>query len=82
MPGASCYGAVRGLFGGASARVVVRGARVVSITERIGEQGVLLALAATAYHAVAAPQALQPQLIVGHGVLGRLIARLTVLRGR
>ena len=81
VPGASCYGAVRGLFGGASARVVVRGARVVSITERISEQGVLLALAATAYHAISAPQALQPQLIVGHGVLGRLIARLTVLRG-
>jgi len=81
VPGASCYGAVRGLFGGASARVVVRGARVVSITERISERGVLLALAATAYHALSAPQALQPQLIVGHGVLGRLIARLTVLRG-
>ena len=81
VPGASCYGTVRGLFGGASARVVVRGARVVSITERISEQGVLLALAATAYHALSAPQALQPQLIVGHGVLGRLIARLTVLRG-
>ena len=81
VPGASCYGAVRGLFGGASARVVVRGARVVSITERISEQGVLLALAATAYHALSAPQALQPELIVGHGVLGRLIARLTVLRG-
>lgn len=81
VPGASCYGAVRGLFGGASARVVVRGARVVSIAERISERGVLLALAATAYHALSAPQALPPQLIVGHGVLGRLIARLTVLRG-
>ncbi len=81
VPGASCYGAVRGLFGGAAARVVVRGARVVSIAERISERGVLLALAATAYHALSAPQALQPQLIVGHGVLGRLIARLTVLRG-
>jgi 3-hydroxyethyl bacteriochlorophyllide a dehydrogenase len=81
VPGASCYGSVRGLFGGASARVVVPGARVVSIPERIAEQGVLMALAATAYHAVSAPQARPAQLIVGHGVLGRLIARLTVLLG-
>lgn len=81
VPGASCYGPVRGLFGGAAARVVVPGARVVSLSERIAEQGVLLALAATAYHAVSAPQAQQPQLIVGHGVLGRLIARITLLMG-
>lgn len=81
VPGASCYGSVRGLFGGASARVVVPGARVVPISERISEQGVLLALAATAYHAVSAASAQLPQLIVGHGVLGRLIARITVLKG-
>ena len=81
VPGASCYGPVRGLFGGASARIVVPGARVVSISDQIAERGVLLALAATAYHAVSAPQAQLPQLIVGHGVLGRLIARITVLLG-
>ncbi|HYN76655.1 MAG TPA: chlorophyll synthesis pathway protein BchC [Lamprocystis sp. (in: g-proteobacteria)] len=81
VPGGSCYGPVRGLFGGASARIVVPGARVVSISEEIAEQGVLLALAATAYHAVAAPQAQHPQLIVGHGVLGRLIARITLALG-
>ena len=81
VPGASCYGPVRGLFGGAAARMVVPGTRVVALPERIAEQGVLLALAATAYHAVHAPHARQPQLIVGHGVLGRLIARLTVLMG-
>ncbi|MGE5153831.1 MAG: chlorophyll synthesis pathway protein BchC, partial [Bdellovibrio bacteriovorus] len=38
-------------------------------------------LTATAYHAVSAPQARQPELIVGHGVLGRLIARLALLMG-
>jgi 3-hydroxyethyl bacteriochlorophyllide a dehydrogenase len=81
VPGASCYGSVRGLFGGASARVVIPGARAVSISEQIAEQGVLLALAATAYHAVSAPPAQLPQLIVGHGVLGRLIARITLLLG-
>jgi len=81
VPGASCYGPVRGLFGGASARVVVPGARVVAIPEPIAEHGVLLALAATAYHALHAPHARPAQLIVGHGVLGRLIARLAVAMG-
>ena len=39
----------------------------------------LLALAATAYHAIAAKGARTPDLIVGHGVLGRLLARLALL---
>lgn len=85
VPGARCYGEVRGLFGGAASRVVVAGARVVPISDSLGEQGVLLALAATAYHAVACggkrDKVAPPQLIVGHGVLGRLLARLTVLAG-
>jgi 3-hydroxyethyl bacteriochlorophyllide a dehydrogenase len=82
VPGARCFGEVRGLFGGAAAKVVVPGARVTPIHESLGEQGVLLALAATAYHAVSAKNSTLPDLIVGHGVLGRLIARLTViLRG-
>jgi 3-hydroxyethyl bacteriochlorophyllide a dehydrogenase len=42
---------------------------------------VLLALAATAWHAMAAPHAALPELIVGHGVLGRLLARIAVLKG-
>ena len=41
----------------------------------------LLALAATAHHAVAAPGAALPDLIIGHGVLGRLLARLVVAQG-
>jgi len=81
VPGANCYGPVRGLFGGAAARIVVPGARVVPIAAALAERGVLLALAATAYHAVAASPAQLPQLIVGHGVLGRLIARLTLALG-
>jgi 3-hydroxyethyl bacteriochlorophyllide a dehydrogenase len=44
---------VRGLFGGAASRVVVPAQRVVPVSEQLGEQAVLLALAATAYHAVA-----------------------------
>jgi bacteriochlorophyllide a dehydrogenase len=77
VPGARCFGDVRGLFGGAAAKVVVPGARVTTLNDGMAEQGVLLALAATAYHAVVAG-ASPPELIVGHGVLGRLIARVAV----
>jgi len=80
VPGARCFGDVRGLFGGAAARVVVPGARTTKIDEGLGERGVLLALAATAYHAIAAGQN-PPDLIIGHGVLGRLLARIAVERG-
>jgi 3-hydroxyethyl bacteriochlorophyllide a dehydrogenase len=82
VPGARCYGEVKGLFGGAASRVVVSGSRVTAIDERVGEQGVLLALAATAYHALTDRERRSvPELIVGHGVLGRLVARLSVLLG-
>jgi 3-hydroxyethyl bacteriochlorophyllide a dehydrogenase len=79
VPGARCYGEVRGLFGGASSKVVVPGAKVTPIDEQLGERGVLLALAATAYHAISGKHATHPDLIVGHGVLGRLIARIAAL---
>ncbi len=52
VPGANCFGPVRGLFGGAARRLVVPGRRVVPVSEALGERAVLLALAATAYHAV------------------------------
>lgn len=79
VPGARCYGAVRGLFGGSAARMVVAGDRATPIDGSLGDRGVLLALAATAQHAIAGHPA--PDLIVGHGVLGRLIARLAVAAG-
>jgi 3-hydroxyethyl bacteriochlorophyllide a dehydrogenase len=81
VPGAACFGAVRGLFGGAAARLVVPQARAVPIDEGLGERGVLLALAATACHAVSGEAEGQPELIVGHGVLGRLLARLALAAG-
>ncbi len=81
VPGAKCFGDVRGLFGGAAARVVLPGARTIKFDEQLGEQGVLLALAATAYHAHSIAGVQQPDLIVGHGVLGRMIARLAVVAG-
>ncbi|MDX2013711.1 MAG: chlorophyll synthesis pathway protein BchC [Myxococcaceae bacterium] len=79
VPGANCYGEVRGLFGGASSRVVVPASRIVQVNESLGERAVLLALAATARHAIAGGT--QPDLIIGHGVLGRLLARIAVATG-
>jgi 3-hydroxyethyl bacteriochlorophyllide a dehydrogenase len=80
VPGANCFGSVRGLFGGAASRLVVPAARARTIDPRLGERGVLLALAATAYHAIGNGEA-RPELIVGHGVLGRLLARLLTQPG-
>ncbi|MGA0805405.1 MAG: chlorophyll synthesis pathway protein BchC [Pseudohongiellaceae bacterium] len=81
VPGANCFGEIRALFGGAAARLVVPEHRVAPIDEGLGASGVLLALAATALHAIQARGAEPPELIVGHGVLGRLMARLTVATG-
>lgn len=82
VPGARCFGEVRGLFGGAASRLVVPAARATLIDESLRERGVLLALAATAWHAVSARDCALPDLIVGHGVLGRLLARIAMIRGR
>jgi 3-hydroxyethyl bacteriochlorophyllide a dehydrogenase len=81
VPGARCFGDVRGLFGGAAARLVVPSKRAIPLGGLPGPEGVLLALAATAWHAIAAPHATPPDLIIGHGVLGRLLARVALLHG-
>jgi 3-hydroxyethyl bacteriochlorophyllide a dehydrogenase len=85
VPGARCFGPVRGLFGGAASRLVVGDERVYNVDPALGEKAVLLALAATAYHAVSGggkrDPITAPDLIIGHGVLGRLLARLTVAAG-
>ncbi len=86
VPGANCFeatesGPVRGLFGAASQMLVTAGTRVTRIDRGLGAEGALLALAATARHALAGFDRALPDLIVGHGVLGRLLARLTVAAG-
>ena len=85
VPGARCYGAVKGLFGGAASRVVVAADRVTPVGDDLGEQAVLLALAGTAWHAIEGSRRdgslTPPDLIIGHGVLGRLLARLAVAIG-
>lgn len=79
VPGAQCFEGVRNLFGGSASRLVVQEERIVPVDDHLGAKAVLLALAATAQHALAhqAP----PDLIIGHGVMGRLLARLTVAAG-
>ncbi|MBX2881707.1 MAG: chlorophyll synthesis pathway protein BchC [Granulosicoccus sp.] len=97
VPGADCYaGDLRGLFGASASRLHVPEDRVIPIPQMAPEQGVLLALAATAMHILTyqyrqrhpqtEPQLAElvddaPQLIVGHGVLGRLLARLCLAIG-
>lgn len=79
VAGSKSFLDARPLFGGAAQRLVVPGARVVPIDGALRDNGILLALAATALHAIDGGAV--PQLIVGHGVLGRLLARLSVLLG-
>lgn len=79
VPGASCYGPVRGLFGGAANLIATHPGKLVRLTDELLESGTLLALAATAHHAVTLGRL--PDLVVGHGALGRLCARIIVALG-
>ena len=81
VPGANCYDGAFGLFGAAARTVTTAASRVTRIDAGLGASGALLALAATARHAIAGPGKAVPDLIVGHGTLGRLLARLTILAG-
>ena len=81
VPGANCYDGAFGLFGGAARYLVSNEDRVTKLDGAMGAEGALLALAATARHAMAGPGKSVPDLIIGHGVLGRLLARLTVAAG-
>lgn len=79
VPGANCYRDARGLFGGTTRTAILPSARAMPIDAMLGRDGTLTALAATAHHAIADGPA--PELIVGHGILGRLLARLTIACG-
>lgn len=81
VPGATCYRDAAGLFGASARRVIVPAARVTKVSKELGERAILLSLAATARHALAASQLGSPVLIVGHGVVGRLLARLIIADG-
>ncbi|MEI4231575.1 chlorophyll synthesis pathway protein BchC [Roseovarius sp. D22-M7] len=81
VPGADCFDGAFGLFGGAAGRLVTDAGRVTRIDPGAGAEGALLALAATARHAMAGLDRAVPDLIIGHGVFGRLLARLTIAAG-
>ncbi|NBN63130.1 chlorophyll synthesis pathway protein BchC [Pannonibacter tanglangensis] len=81
VPGASCFEGVAGLFGASADRLVLPGVRAVPVPGLDAEDGVLLALAATAHHALMRA-ACPVDIVIGHGVLGRLIARIALALGQ
>ena len=82
VTGARCFGEIRGLFGGAASRLVVEESKLLPVSAALNEDAILLSLAATAHHCVHDGKDLAlPDLIIGHGVLGRLIARIAVALG-
>ena len=81
VPGSRGFTDVQGLFGGAAHALVVPAERVITLPTEMESMGVLLALAATACHALRRMEDLgPPELIIGHGALGRLLARATAAR--
>ena len=81
VPGSSGFSEARGLFGASASDLLVTADRLAPLPDCItDEDAVLLALAATAHHAIGIGSAL-PELVIGHGVLGRLVARITVALG-
>ncbi|TFF22951.1 chlorophyll synthesis pathway protein BchC [Jiella endophytica] len=78
VPGSNGFAGARGLFGASASHVQLPEGRLVPVAEFLGNEAVLLALAATAHHAVRASGRDLPELIVGHGALGRLAARIVV----
>ena len=81
VPGANCYEGARGLFGASASHLALPAARLLPIPAVLGESATLLALAATARHTFSGPNDSVPELIVGHGVLGRLLARIVIAMG-
>ena len=85
LPGSYAFQGVQNIFGGSGERLVVKHDRAVKLDPSLGNKGVLLALAATAHHVFTvgregAPLA-YPDLIIGHGIMGRLLARMVVAAG-
>ena len=82
VPGARCFGDVRGLFGGAASRLVVPARAAVPHRRELGRGGRAAGAGRDGVSRDARAAArVQPDLIVGHGVLGRLLARLALAAG-
>lgn len=86
LPGSYAFQDVQNIFGGSGERLVVPHERAVKLDPAWGAKGVLLALAATAHHVFTVgrdnlPLA-YPDLIIGHGIVGRLLARMVLAAGK
>ena len=86
LPGSYAFQGVQNIFGGSGSRLVVPHERAIKLDAALGVKGVLLALAATAHHVFTVgreglPLA-YPDLIIGHGIMGRLLARMVVAAGK
>ena len=86
LPGSYAFQGVQNIFGGSGERLVVPHERAVKLDPAWGAKGVLLALAATAHHVLTVgrdnlPLA-YPDLIIGHGIMGRLLARMVIAAGK
>jgi len=86
VPGSYAFQGVQNLFGGSGARLIVPHDRAVKLDSALGKKGVLLALAATAHHVFTVggdgSVLTYPDLIIGHGIMGRLMARMVVAAGK
>ncbi len=91
VPGARCYTKVHGLFGASASRLLVDTDRIAVLPDGFdlmapNAEPVLLALAATAHHMMkvgreGAKVTDSVPLIIGHGALGRLLARTLIACG-
>jgi 3-hydroxyethyl bacteriochlorophyllide a dehydrogenase len=86
LPGSYAFQGVQNIFGGSGERLVVPHERAVKLDPALGAKGVLLALAATAHHVFTVgrdnlPMS-YPDLIIGHGIMGRLLARMVIAAGK
>ena len=79
VPGAPRHEGAASLFGATASRLVADASRVHPVGSMADDDAVLLALAATAHHTLAGGE--PPELIIGHGTLGRLLARIVVALG-
>lgn len=86
LPGSYAFQGVQNIFGGSGSRLVVPHDRAVKLDPSLGNKGILLALAATAHHVFTVGREgaalVYPDLIIGHGIMGRLLARMVVAAGK
>lgn len=79
VPGSHSFKNIAGVFGASASQLVAPAEKLVWLGHDPCPEDTLIALAATARHAISICGA--PDLIIGHGVLGRLVARISIALG-